>query len=109
MRPSPATLWLVGAGLTMTLASAGCDGRHRAAASSGTSADEPRAGPAIAVLDLSDGVPEAPPGGLLGLPSKNASFDELVQEVERLGHDKDVRGVLVRLGTASIGLAPAQE
>jgi protease IV len=109
MRPPVCTPWVVGAAVTMALASAGCDGRHRAAASSGTSADEPRAGPTIAVLDLSDGVPEAPPSGLLGLPSKSASFDELVQEAERLGHDKDVRGVLVRLGTANIGLARAQE
>src|ERR1700722_13251713 len=101
MRPPVCTSWGVGAALTMALASAGCDGRHRAAVSSGTSSDEPRAGPAIAVLDLSDGVPEAPPSGLLGLPSKSASFDELVQEAERLGHDKDVRGVLVRLGTAN--------
>jgi protease-4 len=109
MRPPLCSPWVVGAGLTMALTSAGCDGRHRAAAPSGTSSDEPRAGPAIAVLDLSDGVPEAPPSGLLGLPSKSASFDELVQEAERLGHDKDVRGVLVRLGTANIGLARAQE
>jgi protease-4 len=91
-------------------ASVGCDGRHRAASSSGGgSHDEPRAGPAIAVLDLSDGMPEQPPTGLLGLSSKGASFDELVHEVEHLGRDKDVRGILVRLGTARIGLARAQE
>ncbi len=90
-------------------ASTGCDGRHRASTASGGSHDEPRAGPAIAVLDLSDGVPEQPPTGLLGLSSKGASFDELVHEVERLGRDKDVRGILVRLGTARIGLARAQE
>jgi len=91
------------------VASAACDGRHRAASSSAGSHDEPRAGPAIAVLDLSDGVPEQPPTGLLGLSSKGASFDELVHEVERLGRDKDLRGILVRLGTARIGLARAQE
>jgi len=89
---------------------AGCDGRQRpSSSSSGGSHDEPRAGPAIAVLDLSDGVPEQAPTGLLGLSPKGASFDDLVHEVERLGHDKDVRGILVRLGTARIGLARAQE
>ena len=36
----------------------------------------PRAAPAIAVLDLSDGVPEQPPPGLLGLSAKGASFDD---------------------------------
>jgi protease-4 len=92
-----------------SIASAGCDGRHRTTSSSGASHDEPRAGPAIAILDLSDGVPELPPTGLLGLSSKGASFDDLVHEVERLGRDKDLRGILVRLGTARIGLARAQE
>ena len=37
-----------------------------------------------------------------------AAFDELVRELERLGDDKDVRGVLVRFGTARIGLARAR-
>jgi protease-4 len=102
-------LLLGGGGLAIALTSAGCDGRRRAASGSAPSADEPRAGPAIAVLDLSDGVPEAAPTGLLGLPSKSASLDELVHEAERLGRDKDLRGILVRLGTAKVGLAVAQE
>jgi protease-4 len=97
------------AALAASAVSAGCDGRHRAASSSGGPHEEPRAGPASAVLDLSDGMPEQPPTGLLGLSSKGASFDELVHEVEHLGRDKDVRGILVRLGTARIGLARAQE
>ena len=91
------------------VASAGCDGRRRAPSSSGAPHEEPHAGPAIAVLDLSDGVPEQPPTGLLGLSSKSASFDDLVREMERLDRDKDVRGILVRLGTTRIGLARAQE
>jgi protease-4 len=97
------------AGLAAITAFAGCDGRHRAASSSGTPDEEPHAGPAIAVLDLSDGVPEQPPTGLLGLSPKGASFIDLAREVDRLGHDKDVRGVLVRLGTARVGLARSQE
>jgi protease-4 len=100
---------VVAAAVLASAGAVGCDGRHRAGSSAGASHDEPRAGPAIAVLDLSDGVPEQPPTGLLGLSSKGASFDELVNEVERLGRDKDVRGLLVRLGTARIGLARAQE
>jgi len=86
-----------------------CQGRHRPAGSGGPPRDEPRTGPAIAVLDLSDGIPEEPPTGLLGLSSKTASFHELVHEVQRLEHDKELRGVFVRLGTARIGLARAQE
>jgi protease IV len=95
--------------LTLLLALGACQGRARSSASGPTPHDEPRGGPAIAVLDLSDGIPEEAPTGLLGLQSKGASFHELVHEVDRLEHDKDLRGVLVRLGTARIGLARAQE
>ena len=100
---------MAAAGLAAITACTGCDGRHRAAPSSGPSHEEPHAGPAIAVLDLSDGVPEQSPTGLLGLSPKGASFVDLAREVDRLGHDKDVRGVLVRLGTARVGLARSQE
>jgi len=86
-----------------------CQGRQRAEPSAGSARDEPRSGPAIVVLDLSDGVPEEPPTGLLGLSSKATSFSELVHEVRRLEREKDLRGVLVRLGTARIGLARALE
>jgi len=37
------------------------------------------------------------------------TFDEVESEVEHLGDDKDVKGVLVRLGAARIGLAQAGE
>jgi protease IV len=104
-----APLLVVGAGVVAIAASTACDGRRHATASAGATHDEPRAGPAIAVLDLSDGVPEQARAGLLGLSSKGPSFDDLVHEVERLGRDKDVRGILVRLGTTRIGLARSQE
>src|ERR1700674_5664021 len=95
---------LVATVLAAGLCASACDGRHRGSSSPSAAHDEPRAGPAIAILDLSDGVPEQPSTGLLGLSSKNPSFDELVREVERLGHDKSLRGILVRLGTTRIGL-----
>jgi protease-4 len=85
-----------------------CEGRPRANITS-ASHDEPHGGPAIAVLDLSDGVPEQPPAGFLGLSSKSASFEELVNQVELLVRDKQVHGVLVRLGATRIGLARATE
>jgi protease IV len=86
-----------------------CDGRQRARSSGGASRDGPRSGPAIAILDLSEGLPEKPPAGFLGLPSTGASFEEFVNQMELLDRDKQVRGVLVRLGTTRIGLAPATE
>ncbi len=94
------------------LAPAGCDGRAGRGDQPGAPAasrDEPSTGPAVALLDLSAGVPEAPPSGLLGLSTKGESFDDLVREVERLRGGRKLAGVLVRLGTARIGLSRAAE
>jgi protease-4 len=94
----------------------GCEGRPRApSAKAEGSNSEPNAGPSIAILDLSDGVPERAEGGLLGLSAKIASFSDLVAQVELLDRSdaaaehSDVRGVLVRLGSTRIGLARAAE
>jgi len=89
---------------------AACEGRPRVASKgfSGSRGDG-HTGAWVAVLDLSDGIPERPPSGWLGLTSHGASFDEFVREAERLGRSKDVRAVLVRLGAARIGLARATE
>jgi protease-4 len=85
-----------------------CEGRRRAS-SADPSRGEPRSGPTIAVLDLSEGVPEEAPAGFLGLASKGGSVEDLVNQAELLGRDKQVRGVLVRLGAMRIGLARAIE
>jgi protease-4 len=86
-----------------------CDGRRRAASTGHAPHEEPRSGATIAVLDLSGGVPEQAATGLLGLPAKSVSMEDVVQETARLARDKHVRGALVRLGTARFGLARAQE
>jgi protease-4 len=88
---------------------AGCEGRHRAAPPGGATHEERRSGAAVAVLDLSDGVPEQGGSSLLGLPSKAVTLEDLTHEVSRMGRDRDVKAVLVRLGTARIGLARSQE
>jgi len=93
----------------VSAALAGCEGRHRAAPSGGATHEERRSGAAVAVLDLSDGVPEQAGSSLLGLPSKAVTLEDLTHEVSRLGRDRDVKAVLVRLGTARIGLARSQE
>ena len=100
----------LGACAALSLASTllACEGRPRAG-SLGTSRSEPSSGPTIAVLDLSEGLPEQPPPGVLGLSSKSASFEELVAQVESLERDRHVRGVLVRLGATRVGLAQATE
>ena len=104
MRPRSTALvaLLVVAGL------AGCEGRTRTGASVGAS-EERHSGPKVVVLDLEYGVPEQPPSSLLGLSTRAAAFTDLVREIERSGRDHDTAGVLVRLGTARIGLARATE
>lgn len=106
MRSARAATWLLPLGVAALLA---CEGRQRSSSRGTAPHEEQRAGPAIAVLDLSDGVPEQPPTGWLGLSSRGASMDALVLEMEHLARDKDVRGVLVRLSGARIGLARAGE
>jgi protease-4 len=86
-----------------------CEGRPRAGLAGPTSQEGPRSGAAIGVLDLSDGAPEKPPVGFLGLSAKGASFEDLANQVESLGRDQHVRGVLVRLGATRVGLAQATE
>ena len=85
-----------------------CEGRARVGASGGAQR-EPTRGPSVAVLDLSEGVSERPSTGLLGLSSGTGSLAQLLEAVGALGADDQVRGVLVRLGTARIGLAKATE
>jgi protease-4 len=61
------------------------------------------------VLDLSEGVVERPSTGVLGLSPGTGSLAQLIEAVGALEGDDQVRGVLVRLGTARIGLAKATE
>ncbi|MGH7269041.1 MAG: S49 family peptidase, partial [Polyangiaceae bacterium] len=91
------------------VSSAGCRGRSRAASVRVAEDQESSSGPAIAVLDLSGRAPEKAEGGWLGLSGKGESFPDLLHQVDLIGRDKSVRGVLVRLGTAKIGLARAGE
>src|SRR5579862_8931621 len=94
-------------GLLATLALFGCNGRPRAAGEGGT--DDRTSGPFVAVLDLSDGVPEQSSSGWLGLSSRDGSIEDLAREADVLGKETDLRGVIVRLGTARVGLGRAEE
>jgi len=80
----------------------GCEGRDRRAADD----PDPLTGPSIAVLDLSHGIPELPAPGLFGPPPARSHTD-LVAALR--GLDDDVTGVLVRLDTARVGFARAEE
>ncbi len=90
------------------IGSAGCEGRPRPA--DATSTESPRkSGPAVAVLDLSGGVPEQEKGGLFGVSGAKKSFDEALRVTKVLRDDKKSVGVMVKLAGAQIGAARAQE
>jgi len=93
----------------LLLGALACEGRARVVTNGSGSRGGERSGPFIALLDLSDGVPEQPPSGFLGIGSRGPSFDQLVREAERLGRGENLRGVLVKLGAAQIGLARTTE
>jgi protease-4 len=86
-----------------------CEGRRRVVGPGATSREEPSRGRAITVLDLSEGVPERATAGFLGLGAGGGSMEQLIEELEALQRDDQALGVLVRLGTARIGLARATE
>jgi protease-4 len=87
-----------------------CEGRPRSSVSAGQGAHaSTRTGPWVAVLDLSDGLPEQASGSLLGLGGKPPTMSDFVGELERLAREGTAKGAIVRLGTARIGLGRSVE
>ena len=95
----------IGIGLLALLAAA-CEGRPRPA---DTTETPKKFGPAVAVMDLSGGVPEQEKAGLFGAQGTRKSFDEALRVATELAKDDDTRGVMVKLGSAAIGAARAME
>lgn len=106
-RLARATLAIVGTVSALGLVA--CSARPKSNGAAATSASAPHSGPEVAVIDLSGGAPEIEPAGFLGVPVHRASFDRLLHAVKEIGDDKDVKGVFVRFGDASIGIARAEE
>jgi protease-4 len=94
---------------SVALVATACEGRPRS--STGSSAkDQPRSGPALVVLDISSGLPEKEAGGFLGPPpGRRRSFDSLVRTIQLTRDKKDTKGYFVRFGSASFGVARAEE
>lgn len=87
---------------------AGCDGRPRE--STKTDAPAPKAGPQVAVIDLSAGLPEQEEAGFLGLSApKKKTFWDFLNATEAIAKDPHVKGVFVRFGAATIPAAHAEE
>ncbi len=87
--------------------SAACGGREKGKAVSPP--PEPRKGPALAVIDLSQGLPEEPSSNMIGLPSRKPKFLETVRTIEKLAKKEEVKGIYVSLGSAPMGLSKADE
>jgi protease-4 len=105
--------------LPLAAAAFGCEGRppHAGAevqteASEATRTPAPRiaGNPSTSVveLDLSKGIPEEMPTSLFGSPPRRSHLD-LIRSLRTLAEGAGPKGVFVRLGTAGIGLARAQE
>ena len=88
---------------------AACSGRPKAPGGAGASAPEPKTGPAIAIVDLTEGLPEQESTNVLGMSSHTATFDCFVRVAKRLAKDDEVKGVFVRFGGATFGVARATE
>jgi len=86
---------------------AACEGRPK------TESTAPEAqrtsGPALVILDLSDGIPEVESGSLLSVAKRQGTFDQLVQRIGEIGADHEAKGVFVRFGDVAMGLARATE
>jgi protease-4 len=94
--------------LALTIAAAtACGGREKGKAASPP--PEPRKGPALAIIDLSQGLPEEPSSNMIGLPSRKPKFLETVRTIEKLAKKEEVKGIYVSLGSAAIGLSKADE
>lgn len=91
-----------------TVAALGCEGRPRPPGEEKTETPK-RTGPAVAVVDLAGGVPEQDKMGIFGVPGSKRSFDELLRVTEAVKKDERSVAVLVKLASAPIGAARAEE
>ena len=98
----------VATSLALASLGVGCEGRPHVTTSGGK--HEPRSGPAIAVFDLSGGVPEKEAAGMLGPPpGRRRAFDSLIKIVGEAERDKDTKALFLKFGSMSLGIARAQE
>ena len=93
--------------LALCGATVACEGRPRSDAA--TPDKQKHSGPSLVILDLSDGVPEQASSSVLALAKRQGTFDELVERMSEIAKDRDAKGVFVRFGDVSLGLARAAE
>ena len=87
----------------------GCEGRPKPGdGAKNAEPPKPRSGPAIATIDLTGGAPEEDRQSFFVGPH-HRSFWDLSRALDDALRDKDTKGVFVRFGGASLGLAKADE
>jgi protease IV len=119
--PRNAAAALIAVLFALTVGAIGCRGRATpgadtlpVASASGSATDPDRdpdpSRPHVAELNLSAGVPEIAPHGLLS-SGRHRSFPELLGAIRTLVDSRDhrVKALLIRLGTTSMGPGRAQE
>ena len=100
--------WQHGALVVAGLLACACEGRPRPA--DATSGEPPKkVGPAVAVMDLTGGLPEQEKGGLFGASGAKRSFDDALRVTTDLRDDARSTALMVKLGSAQMGGARAQE
>lgn len=87
---------------------AGCQGRG-VSGSASRPEREPLTGPVLAVMDLSDGVPEKPRGGLLGVSPPGRTFFDALAVLAKVEKEDRTKALFVRFGTVGVGMARALE
>jgi protease-4 len=97
--------------VAMLSTSVACHGRARpsSGSASGSTAGEPHSGPSVALVDVREGLPEKSEASLWGFGPKAHDFAEVLTVLDKIENEKDTRGVLVRFGIASFGVARAEE
>jgi protease-4 len=85
---------------------AACEGRPQSASSR---PKQPRSGPKLVVLDFTQGVPEVEQASFFAGGSHKRTHQVLLTRLGVLRKESDVRSIFIRLGSAEIPLARAQE
>ncbi|MEO8878192.1 MAG: S49 family peptidase [Polyangiaceae bacterium] len=96
--------------VAMLSAFVACHGRARPGPGGGASTPaEPHSGPAVALVDLREGLPEKSEASLWGFGPKAHDFSEMLVALHKIENEKDTKGVLVRFGITTFGIARAEE
>jgi protease-4 len=91
-----------------SVGAAGCEGRPKASGATASKTAPALDAPSVVELDLTRGVPEVQPASLFGT-TRGRTMPDFVQALRTARERATTKGLFVRLGTANLGMARAQE